>query len=60
MRANPCPETSATSWPYPYLSPCGWLEQVRFPRSKKRRIRKKWAKRARNYAVAVPVETNAT
>lgn len=25
--------------------------QVRFPRSKKRRIRKKWAKRASNWAV---------
>lgn len=31
---------------------CPWMtvrEQVRFPRSKKRRIRKKWAKQQRNY-----------
>lgn len=32
---------------------CPWMTtrgQVRFPRSKKRRIRKKWAKQQRNYA----------
>jgi hypothetical protein len=32
---------------------CPWMtvrKQVRFPRSKKRRMRKKWAKQHRNYA----------
>lgn len=38
----------------PWLTPKRWT-QVRFPRSKKRRIRKKWSKNRRNFAV---IETN--
>jgi hypothetical protein len=38
---------------------CPWMtvrKQVRFPRSKKRRMRKKWAKQQRNYATVPSTE----
>ena len=38
---------------------CPWMtvrKQVRFPRSKKRRMRKKWAKQRRNYATVPSTE----
>lgn len=33
-----------------------FLQQVRFPRSKKKRIRKKWASKEQNYTIAADCE----